>query len=99
MKIGPKFIQNLRVKIYPKSFRPNCSFVKSIPGQPGVEVGDLEVHSAFAEQVSPLFLPENEQQIGFKKYFLGPRFNVMITIFGNFRQKIRVFLGKKCYDT
>jgi hypothetical protein len=30
---GWTFVQNLRVKIYPRSFRPKRSFSKSIPGQ------------------------------------------------------------------
>jgi hypothetical protein len=47
---GWKCVQNRRMKIFPKSFRPKRTFIKSIPGGPVPDQGEgrVEVRQAVA---------------------------------------------------
>jgi hypothetical protein len=71
---GWKFVQNLRMKIYPKRFRPEWSFVKSISGhfkpflasrtQPVIDLFEIRplLGPRAVIQVSPLNLPKNTRK-------------------------------------
>jgi hypothetical protein len=107
--LGWYFVQNLRVKYWPKTYWPKRTIVKSIPD----ELEDAAVPDQHQPPEALAGLPGVRVHVAVDVRLLRVRWNgfrvlrnmlgsmlwsQFYAIFDNFRQKIGVFLKTQCYD-